>query len=1246
MVILLIATCAYAAWESGLLLQGLKGILVQQMSKTFQAKVSIDRIDIYGNFAIVRGLDIKHRDYSFSSLELILEYDLGKILTRKFDVVGGIRRVTLVRPKISFREMEWVEVKPLVSPSWASFVKIASQIQNTNICLTKGRWELGLMSINDLYFNVDLSKKEANYIPVKLAMRGIFSVPKIEIPLNLKSEIKVADKEIRLKSNFSIGDLPHTGIGVIKGSILDPENPKMLLDLTLNSRKMKFGDISLDALKLAARMKGESGVFQTEGKFDAAKGYVYGQEITGLSFDFRDDTRSFEVKGNADFARGRFRLTRGIYKKEKKPLFEGDAGFSFEDYEIPLSFLYSGEDLNIKKISFEQGGEILLDGVGVGKLTKRRLSLSLKFERGKYAVDSRIAGISLGLDFPFAENLEKKLNISLGTGSKIDAIFKIAKNEIPLKLKAILEKLYIMDREISGNVDFNGKLKFKKTFLVDGEIGVNSLFFKSGKPGEKNIPGITSSIFRIKYDREQVFLYPRLINGKEVRGEVKFQKDKCALNVLYLFEPPISIQGEIAYSSKSIDFSGLKINNIEVNGNVALQDRSLNLSVRIDNENPLLFTNLASVFISGLKDFKPEEGAGVQGFIQVTGLVDKPCIQGNIEYTGKVINSAKIEGLKYEGETLVFTLGMKWGESSLSADALIMLNKEKIDAGLKGDLNLIVGKKENPAISVNAPFYLRGEVKNVQTSPQFLCEFGFSDPMINKKLGRSVKVNLKYSEGVLEFLPVSSQLDYFPVGKITFEEKLIKILNFSLCRGEVQTLVINGQIIPDEQNIDLTVDVNEEMNNIAIFFPQDIKKANGNILTNLHIQGDFHDPVLTGRCRVVNGEVVFAGTKELLKDINARLDFETGVIKVDAKIGMGRTTLFLSGNMDYKKWVPAKLSLHLNNDFPRPLRVSIPRFVDGEIALSLDITGEASSPTVKGIINVMNMSFTNWPTEGGGELGFLSHAKWDVDIVFKGNNRYYNDFIQAEVLRDSRFNFKWDGNYLLVNGRGEAERGSFIYMGVEFNIVKGSSYTVDTSMEDGKPQMRTYIDAKGIAKVERTTLTLVFSGELGKIEPVLTAEPPMPKEKIIALLSPEYANLTSQQIDELLKSQVIEILAETLEARITKPLERVVRSVLRVDVFKLRSEMIKGIIKATSSTELTPLSILTPLEGSSVEIGKYIAENLYVDYKAILQKEKVTSEWGVEYAFVRDIKMKYAFRPKEDSLKTEHEIFLEMSLRF
>jgi len=471
-------------------------------------------------------------------------------------------------------------------------------------------------------------------------------------------------------------------------------------------------------------------------------------------------------------------------------------------------------------------------------------------------------------------------------------------------------------------------------------------------------------------------------------------------------------------------------------------------------------------------------------------------------------------------------------------------------------------------------------------------------------------------------------------------------VNFYFCRGEAQPLSVNGLIIPDEHNIDLTVNFNEEMGNLAVFFPQDINRANGKILANLHIAGDFRDPVILGDFKILDGEIAFVGTKEILKNINASLDFETGVIRVDTKTGIGRTTLFVNGNMEYGGWLPTRLNLHLNNDFTTPLRVSIPQFVDGEIALSLDITGEVLSPTVKGIINIMNMSFTNWPTGDAGGLGFLSKLKWDVDMIFKGNNRYYNDFVQGEVKRDSSFNFKWDGNSLFVKGRGEAERGNFIYMGAEFTLMKGASYTVDTSLEGEKAEMRAYLDAKGVAKIGKTTLTLVFSGEMGKIEPVLTSEPPLSKEQMMLLLNPQYANLSSQQIDVLLKDQAITLLAGTLESKITRPFEGAVRRTFRVDVFKVRSEMIKGIIKATSSSAVTPLSFLTPLEGTSVEVGKYIAENLYVDYKAILQSEKVTSEWGVEYAFVKDMKMRYAFRPKEDPLKTEHEVFLEMGLRF
>ena len=1242
LVILLIVSCVYAGWISGFFLDGLKGIITFQMGKALQSKVRMGEINIYGNFAVVKDLSIKNKDYNFSSRELVLEYDLKKILSNKFDFLHEIKKATVIGPDIFLREMQWDEIEPLVAPSWQQFLFFSSKLNNFRVSFVKGRIESGSTVLKDFYLNSLISGNGKDSASIEISVKG--SVPDSksgDVFFSSKNNIRVLNNKIDFKGKFSFGDFPFLGLGNLEGTVYDTFSPKIKMSADFSSEKLQVKKVILEKPLFAAKISGALGAIKTSGSFKARKALVSGQSIDNIGFIFNDDTLSFGINGGADFQGGSFTLKKGILKKTKNPIFNAACEFLYTDYRIPFLFAVSGKSFDIGKIEIYKSSELLFDGKGKGSLDDKKFQMSMEFN------GSDNKKMTAELDFPLSNRKQKKLDLFFDKTNSIKMNFSILKDEIPVNINVFFPDFSLKDQKLSTNLNVNGKVKFKKGIVFEGDCILDHLTIKEAK-NSKKVLDMLRSIARLKLEGGNLTLYPQLISNRQTKGEIKFQEGKANIDMVYLFEPPIAMHGAINYSSGAVSFEDFKLNNVELGGNINLESKDIDIFVRLENEDPKLFVNIASLFVPEFRKINLEQESALNGTFHITGTIEKPMVQGDVEYKSKAVSSAKITSLKYDGKNLFCSIRVEWENNYVSGEFSGELDKDAFRFGFQGDLNLILGKIENPAVSMSAPFTLNGLVENISENPRFICDFSLRDSIINKKIGKSFVANLRYSENILEFLPPESKEDqYYPQGLIKFEKGAILFKEMCVYGGSQRKLFLNGRIFTEDKEIALDVSFAEDMKNLSLFFAPDAAETKGSLQTNLKISGDLDDPVMIGQCRFLADYIGFSGTTEALRNIKAVLNFETGVIKVDSNFFVGRTTLFLAGDMTYKKWFPEKLKLHINNDFLVPFRINIPNFADGEIAFSLDIIGDAGLPTVKGTVNVMNMSFSDWPKKVGNGLEFLAIPKWDVDITFKNNCRYYNDYVQAEIKRDAKFNFKWDNNYLYVKGQGEAERGTFVYMGLEGVLEKGSSYTVDTYVEDGVPTIRGYLYAKGSSIVDKTKINFTFVGELGKIEPIISSEPPLPRDEILALINPSYAKLSSVQIDELLRNQALDVVTSTIESMyLTRPLENVVRSTLRVDVFKVRSEMIKGLLKATSSTGVTSNPFLTTLDGASVEVGKYVFENLYVDYKAILKEEKVNSEWGVEYLFYRDLKVKYAFKPKEDPTNTEHEVFLEMSFRF
>jgi hypothetical protein len=448
---------------------------------------------------------------------------------------------------------------------------------------------------------------------------------------------------------------------------------------------------------------------------------------------------------------------------------------------------------------------------------------------------------------------------------------------------------------------------------------------------------------------------------------------------------------------------------------------------------------------------------------------------------------------------------------------------------------------------------------------------------------------------------------------------------------------------------------------LSLYMPN-IKKPKGFVDGNLHLGGKIDDPTIDGSL-IISGSLETYPFGARIRNLYGELHVINNSIilrNLSANIGRGRLTV-----TSRKPFTIADLDIYIKSE-DAPLPVLIPGLIEsygryGGAIIDIKIKGHVLSPIATGEIIISKANFTYPPEERirkeQGYIEFFRRMKWDIMLIGKRHIRYYNDYVSVYLKKNAWLRIIKDDKGVCITGKIFAKRGGVVdYLGTEFILKKGY-------LEFRRDEPMPYLYAYAQTRIGKRKITLSHKGYLYSTDLVLTATgyPPLSQEEIIRLLLSSrgrraYERLTTDDLQALFEIGSKRIFGKEITDAILIPIERKISRLLSIDL-DVRLPFIERIIEQTLFEEdIAEESIFAR---TSVKIGKFIGDNLYISYKGILStwsreedKEikhpriRLKEEIGLEYYLSDTTTIKYRFIPSYDWSEQEYEITLEREIRF
>ncbi|MEK7274463.1 MAG: translocation/assembly module TamB domain-containing protein, partial [Candidatus Desantisbacteria bacterium] len=425
----------------------------------------------------------------------------------------------------------------------------------------------------------------------------------------------------------------------------------------------------------------------------------------------------------------------------------------------------------------------------------------------------------------------------------------------------------------------------------------------------------------------------------------------------------------------------------------------------------------------------------------------------------------------------------------------------------------------------------------------------------------------------------------------------------------------------------------------------------------LHFGGLMNDPE-------INGSLKFSGSLNTypfaarVRDMNGELHVVNNSIiirDISANIGKGRLIAVSEGAFTLSDMNISVLTQGA------PIPILVPEFIEshgryGGLELNMNISGAVSSPLIAGQISVSNTDFTYPPKKTKTiSTGFFDKMRWDVTIVCKDNIRYYNDYTRICLKNNAWLKILKNNDQFNVTGNIVGRAGGVIdYLGTDFILKEGC-----LEFRDG--ESTPYLSAIAWSRMGKRKISLSYQGYLYKTEFVLNATgyPPLTQEEIMRLLlsqSEEYATVNQDDMQTLFFVAGGQILGKKLPDTILVPIERRISRMLRIDL-EVKTPAIQKMLEQTIFAEGTATSS-SVFAKTSIKIGKFIRENLYISYEGVLnpvieeditnqsRKMRLENKVGLEYYLSNNTTIKYKFIPRYNQAKAEYEVSMERELRF
>ncbi len=442
-------------------------------------------------------------------------------------------------------------------------------------------------------------------------------------------------------------------------------------------------------------------------------------------------------------------------------------------------------------------------------------------------------------------------------------------------------------------------------------------------------------------------------------------------------------------------------------------------------------------------------------------------------------------------------------------------------------------------------------------------------------------------------------------------------------RGSVIGNISGGQI--DAHTSNMYVDMQSLFKIIPDFVKNIIDVPTGFVDASIAVKGPLDEPEFFGTA--LGTSIRISLPKFLTADIGptpllVTLEgTEMSFGPITTRVGGGWAEV--SGNFIFNGWIPDTFTIDILVDKEHPIPYGFAADVlrvRGNASGRLLVNMEGTEFTIEGDLTAHDTILTTDESEGGinnasGMDQNLSYALIDLNIsagprvefifpneAFPAVNAYASLGSRINVLADTRTgDFSLTGN---VGIRG----GEIFYINRSFYIREGE-VEFDETQSDFDPLITARANITEISQDGPVTISLVLDrAPVISFTPRFESNPPLSQIDIMTLLG---QGSPSESADPM---AFFSLIADTIQqTTLRQRLQRSIRDFFGLDMFSARTPFLQNALFLMTGLDVPSTSsfnIGNYFDNTSVYIGKYLSEDVFVQAMASLRYDERVDEFG------------------------------------
>jgi hypothetical protein len=387
--------------------------------------------------------------------------------------------------------------------------------------------------------------------------------------------------------------------------------------------------------------------------------------------------------------------------------------------------------------------------------------------------------------------------------------------------------------------------------------------------------------------------------------------------------------------------------------------------------------------------------------------------------------------------------------------------------------------------------------------------------------------------------------------------------------------------------------------------------TSGLVTGRLTLDGILGDPDFSGQLEIVGGGMTSAYSPDEAGPIRTTLTFEGKTARTEkilARAGPARLLAQLSLAIDH--WAPSGFDISLATEGPAPVRLRAlfgQLIAAGSASGQVRIAGDERTTNVTGNLLVTDCRITLGQAPQGKFIP--EEVPTFVTLTAETGKRveFYWPSENVPILRTTAgpggklaITYRGDTGAYSVKGLAGVQGGEIYYFDRPF-IVKKGSITFNETQESFDPRITARAEVRewDPNTGEEVKIYLDADSALSKLSPRLSSDPARAEAVILALIGAPILTRAGSQGLGMAALVYTDILTQ---GWILRPFEQKVRQLLNLDMFSVRTQIIQNLVaqKVFGTT-------VSPLDNTSMSLGKYIGNDLFLELLVRLQSPQLAT---------------------------------------